>query len=68
MLAIPFYHASFFFLIIDLQFLISPATTQIFNPTVELVIHIGTQTKEAKAELETHPVTAESKIITCLIF
>ena len=33
---------------------------QIFIPTVELVIPIGTQTNEANAEIEPHPAIAES--------
>ena len=45
----------FFFLIIDLYFLIHAVITQIFNPIAELVIPIGISTKEAKAETETHP-------------
>ena len=42
----------FFFLIIELYFLISAVIAQIFNPIVELVIPIGIPTKEAKAEIE----------------
>ena len=38
---------------------------QIFNPTAELVIPTGTSTNQAKAEIETHPLTAETKIIKC---
>ena len=45
-----------FFLIIDLYFLIPAVITQIFNPIAELVIPIGIPTKEAKAEIEMHPV------------
>ena len=58
----------FFFLIIDLHYLISAAIEQIFNPNAELVNPIGITNKEAKAELEIyseidiHPVTAEAKI------
>ena len=52
----------FVFLIIDLYFLIPAVITQIFNPIAELVIPTGISTKEAKAEMETHPVTAEIKI------
>ena len=44
----------FFFLIIDVYFLIPAVLTQVFNPTVELVNPIGIPTKEAKAEMETH--------------
>ena len=57
----------FFFLIIDLYFLISAVITQIFNSTAEVAILAGTPTKEAKAELETHPVTVETKISKCSI-
>ena len=46
----------FFSLIIDLYCLIAEVITQIFNPIAELVISIGIPTKEAKAEMEIHPV------------
>ena len=49
----------FFFLIFDLYLLIPAAIAQIFNPIAELVIPIGTPSKEAKAENEIHTVTAE---------
>ena len=45
----------FFFLIIDLYFLISAVITQIFNPIDKLLIPIGIPTKEA--EMETYPLT-----------
>ena len=48
-----------FFLIINLYFLITAVITQIFNPIAELAIPIGIPTKEAKAEIETHPVISE---------
>ena len=51
-----------FFLFIDLHFITPAVITQIFNPVAELVIPIGLPTKEAKAEMETHPVIVESKI------
>ena len=57
----------FFFLIIDLYFLIPVVIAQIFNFIAELVIPIGIPTKEAKAEMETHPVTVEIKISKCSI-
>ena len=41
----------FFFLIIDLYFLIPAAITQLFNLIAELVIPIGILSKEAKAEI-----------------
>ena len=40
----------FFFLIIDLYFLIPAVIAQIFNPIAELVIPIGIPTKEAKKD------------------
>ena len=52
----------FFFLIIDLYFLVPAVITQIFNLIDELVIHTRIPTKEAKAEIETHPVIIETKI------
>ena len=51
----------FFFLIIDRYFLIPAVIEQIFNPVAELVIPIGTATKEAKVEIETRPVISEAK-------
>ena len=57
----------FFFIIIDLYFLIAAVIAQIFNPIAELVILIGIQTKEAKAEFEIHPVIVEAKISNFLI-
>ena len=50
----------FFFLFIDLYFLIPEVIAQIFNRTAELIILIGMPTKEAEAEMEIHPVTAEA--------
>ena len=57
----------FFLLIIDLYFLIAAVIAQIFNQIAELVIPIGTPTKEQKAEMETHPVIIEPKIRNCSI-
>ena len=57
----------FFFLIIDLYFLIAAVIAQIFNPIAELVISIGIPLKEAKAEIEIHPVIIEPKIRKCSI-
>ena len=51
-----------FFLIIDLYILIPAVVTQLFNAIVELAIPIGIPTKEAKAEMETHPVIVEITI------
>ena len=52
----------FFFLIIDLYFLIPAAIAQILNPIAELLIPIGIPSKEAKAEIQINPVTTEAKI------
>ena len=57
----------FFFLIIDLYFLIPPVIAQMFNPIAELEIPIGIPTKEAKKDMETHPLIVEAKIRKCLI-
>ena len=38
---------------------------QIFIHTAELVIPTGTQTNDANAEIETQPVTVETKISNC---
>ena len=57
----------FLFLIIDLYVLIPTVITQIFNPTVELLIPIGIPTKEARADMETHSVTVEIKASKCSI-
>ena len=51
----------FFFLIIDLYFLIAALFAQIFNPIAELGILIGIPIKETKVEIETHPVILELK-------
>ena len=51
------FRASFYyFLSIDLYFLIPAVIPQIFNPVAELLIPTGIPTKEAKAEMEIHPV------------
>ena len=52
----------FIFLFIELSFLIPAVIAQIFNPTAELVIPIGTQNKETKARFEARPVIAGAKI------
>ena len=57
----------FFFLIIDLLFLIAAVIAQILNPIAELLIPIGIPSKEAKVEIGIHPVTVEAKIRKCSI-
>ena len=57
----------FFFLIIDLYFLVAAVIEQIYIPTAELLIPSEISTKKAKAEIETHLVTVEAKISKCLI-
>ena len=49
-------------IIIDLNFLIPAVITQIFNSIVELAIPLGIPTKQAKTEIETHPVIVEVTI------
>ena len=51
-----------FFLIIHLLFLIAAVITQVFSSITELVIPVRIPTKEAKAEMETHPVIVEIAI------
>ena len=48
------------FFLIDLCFLIPAVIIQIFNPVAELVIVRGIPTKEAKGEMETHPIIVET--------
>ena len=48
------------FINIDLYLLIPAVITQIFNRTAEIVI-----AKEANAEMETHPLTVETKMVKC---
>ena len=50
----------FFFLTIDLYFLISAAIAQIFDLIAELVIPTEISSKEAKADIEIHPVIVEA--------
>ena len=57
----------FFFLIIELYFLVYAAIAKIFDPIAELVISIGIPDKVAKVEMETHPVIVEAKIRKCSI-
>ena len=52
-----------FFFIMDLYILIPAVIAQIFSPIEELVIPLGIPSKEAKAEIEIHLVTAGTKII-----
>ena len=42
--------------------MIPAAIAQTFNPIAELMIPTGVSCKEAKAEIEIHPVTVEVKI------
>ena len=52
----------YFFLIIDLCFLIPVVLIQICIVVAAFAIPTEIQTKEAKAEIETHPVIVEAKI------
>ena len=55
----------FLFLIIDVYFLIPAIIAEIFNSTAESPMSIGILTKEAKAEIKSHPLTAEAQISKC---
>ena len=48
-------------------FLIPAVISQTFNPIAELIISIRITSKEAKAEIEIHPVTIHAKIKKCSI-
>ena len=50
-----------FFAIINLYFLIGAVIAQIFNPTEEFVVPIGTPTQEVKVKIEMHPVPQKPK-------
>ena len=52
----------FHFLIIELYFLIPADIVQVFNHTTELIMLMGTLTKDVKTEIETHPGITEAKI------
>ena len=52
----------FFFSIIDVYFLIHAVVAHISNLIAELVIPTEVPSKEAKAEIEIHPVTVEAKL------
>ena len=54
-----------FFLIIGLCFLIPAVSLQILNPSAELQIPIEITTKEAKAEIELHPLPLEAETSRC---
>ena len=48
--------------------MIPAAIKQIFNPIAELVVPKGIPTKEAKPEMEVHPVTVEAKIRMTIVY
>ena len=56
-----------FFLVINLYFLVPAFLVQVVSRTGELAMSIGIPTNEAKTEIETHPVIAETKISDCWI-
>ena len=58
----------FFFLIIDLYFLIHGVIAQICNSITDLEIPIGIPSKKGNAEIEIHLAAAETKIRKCSIF
>ena len=56
-----------FFFFFELQVLIPAVITQIFTSIAEIVIPIEIPIKEAKSEIETHPVIIEIIISECSI-
>ena len=52
----------FFFLVIDVNFLIPAAIEQIFNPITELVITVRIPSKEVKADIDIQLVIVEAKV------
>ena len=52
----------FFFLVIDVYFLIPAAIEQIFNPITELVITVRIPSKEVKADIDIQLVIVEAKV------
>ena len=62
-----FFFFFYLFLIIDLYCLISAVIAQIFNPIAKLVTPTAIPSKEAKGEIDIHPVTAEATIRKCSI-
>ena len=52
----------FFFLVIDVYFLIPAAIEQIFNPITELVITVRIPSKELKADIDIQLVIVEAKV------
>ena len=51
-----------------MYFLNHTVIIQVFIVAAELAIPTGISTKEAKAEMETHPVTVEAKISKCSVW
>ena len=60
-------HFFFFFPINDLYFLIPAVIKEIFIIIAELAIPTGIPTKEARAEIETYPVSIEARISECSV-
>ena len=54
-------------MLFDLYFSIPAVIAQIFDPAAEFAMLIGIATREAKAEIETHPVTVEAKKVFNII-
>ena len=50
---------------INFYFFITTINAQICNPTSEFVVSAGTPTNEKNAEIETQPLTTETKIRKC---
>ena len=63
-----FHHACFFFfLIIDLYFLVPAAIAQTYSPFATVAIPTGIPRKKAKPEIKIHPLNVEAKVRKCSI-
>ena len=65
---ILFYHvSSSFSYLLTYNFFFPVVFVHFFNSTAELALPTVISTKQAKGEIETHPVTVEAKISSCSI-
>ena len=58
-----YYLSTFFFLIVNLYFIIATVVSKMFN----LIAKLRIPTKQEKAEIEIHPLNLEFKIRKCSV-
>ena len=58
-----YYLSTFFFLIVNLYFIIATVVSKMFN----LIAKLRIPTKQEKAEIEIHPLNLELKIRKCSV-